>query len=118
MRLTLPLSAVLVALSSCTALAQASLNTGSAAIQTATPANSSHAAGTSIGGLFSFPLARAPGGSGDVMQVLWTSTGGSTGAVLAHLWDAKPTNTTCTDNTAFVESAVDDQHLIAGPFAL
>lgn len=93
-------------------------DSGSFPIQTATPANSSHSAGTSVGGLFSIPIGRTNGGGGDVQNVIWTSTGGSAGQLLIRMWDKNPTGTTCTDNTAFAESATDDQHLIFNPFTI
>lgn len=98
--------------------AQNSLNTGSAPVQTATPANSSHAAGVSVGGLFTFPEARVPGGSGLATQFTWISTGGAVVTYQVKLWDVSPTHTTCTDNTAFAGSTVDDQHLITPPFTV
>ena len=93
-------------------------DSGSSPIQTATPANSSHAAGVSIGGLFSIPIARTNGGSGIATTLYWTSTGGAVTQLLVRLWDKNPTNTTCTDNTAFAESATDDQHLLITPFTM
>lgn len=75
---------------------------------TATPANSSHAAGTSIGGLFAVPLARVNGGSGILTSLGWKSVGGSTGQLVFRMWFKNPTNTTCTDNTAFAGSDTDD----------
>ena len=94
------------------------LDSGSSPWQTVTPANSSHAAGTSVGGLFSVPMARSIGGSGIITNVMLKSVGGSTGTYLVRLWDVKPVNSTCTDNTAFAGSAVDDEHLVAIPFSL
>jgi hypothetical protein len=84
----------------------------------ATPANSSHAAGTSIGGLFQLPLARIAGGSGILTQTALKSTGGSTGQVVARIWAKNPANTTCNDNQAFAGSDVDDAFLITPPFSL
>lgn len=85
---------------------------------TATPANLSHAAGTSVGGLFSVPVARVSGGSGTLKLVMWKSTGGSTGALVIRIWQSKPANTTCTDNAAFVGSNTDDANLITPPFSI
>lgn len=81
----------------------------------ATPANASHAAGSALGGLFTIPLAKYPGASGVVTNVLWKSTGASTGVVLLRFWARNPVNTTCTDNTAFAGSDIDDAYLIAIP---
>jgi hypothetical protein len=97
---------------------QFSYDSGSSPVQTATPNSSSHAAGSSVGGLFSFPIARFNGGSGIITSFWWTSTGGATTQLVVRLWDAKPLNTTCTDQTAFSGSAADDQHLLTPPFAL
>jgi hypothetical protein len=85
---------------------------------TATPANSSHASGTSVGGLLAVPVARIAGGSGRITGFWWISTGGSTGTLAVRIWDKFPTNTTCTDNTAFVESITDDVNLIIPPFSI
>lgn len=93
-------------------------NTGSAPVQTATPANSSHAAGVSVGGKFTIPVARFNGGSGTITGLTWISTGGNTVQYLVRLWDKNPASTTCTDNSAFVENITDDQHLIAIPFTM
>ena len=85
---------------------------------TATPANSSHAAGTSIGGLMAISVARVTGGSGIITNLNYISTGGSTGQLVVRLWQKNPANTTCTDNTAFASSITDDQNLITAPFSI
>lgn len=85
---------------------------------TATPANSSHAAGTSVGGLFTLSLARTSGGSGEITQVLFKSSGASTGQYVVRIWGRNPTNTTCTDNSAFAGSNTDDAQLITPPFSI
>lgn len=85
---------------------------------TATPANSSHAAGTSIGGLFSVSFFRVSGGSGEVGNLMWISSGGSTGALVVRLWQKNPSGTTCTDNSAYAGSATDDANLIIPPFTI
>lgn len=108
------------------ALAQQSLNTGSAPVQTFTAANASHVAGkgvgaqtaTALGALITVPVARAPGGSGLALQLSVTSAGGDTEALQPRIWDVLPVNTTCEDNTAYVGSAADDAHLITPPFTL
>jgi hypothetical protein len=84
----------------------------------ATPNGTSHAAGNSIGGLFSVPIARVVGGSGVINQILWKSNGGSTGVLVFRIWQKNPTNTTCADQTAFVGSDTDDQNLIVAPFTI
>lgn len=92
---------------------------GSQSVQSATPNSSSHAAGSSVGGLFSVPIGRLNGGaSGIITNVSWISTGGATTQLLVRLWDKKPVNTTCTDQVAFVESITDDEHLISIPFIM
>ena len=93
-------------------------DTGSSAFAEATPANSSHASGVSLGGLFQIPIARVPGGSGIITNLLLKSAGGATSAITFRLWDVNPVNTTCTDNSAFAGSDTDDKHLIATPFTL
>jgi len=93
-------------------------DSGSSPVQFATPANSSHAAGVSVGGLFSVPIARTNGGSGGVGNLLFTSSGGSVGSYVVRMWDKNPAATTCTDNSAFAGSNTDNQHLIADPFTI
>lgn len=85
---------------------------------TATPANSSHAAGVSVGGLLSLTVARTNGGSGIVTNFGFKSTGGSTGSYVVRLWDKSPASTTCTDNTAFAGSETDDANLLTPPFTI
>jgi len=84
----------------------------------ATPANSSHAAGTSVGGLYTIAIARTTGGSGLVNNLIYKSTGGSTGNLTAVIWRKLPANTTCTDNVAFAPSDVDDADLITAPVSI
>lgn len=76
--------------------------------------SSSHAAGTSVGGLIMVPI----GYSGIVTNFMWQSPGGSTGVLVVRIWAWKPTSTTCTDQTAFASNATDDQHLITPPFSI
>lgn len=83
-----------------------------------TPANSSHAAGTSVGGLFTLGVARTNGGSGIITNYAFKSSGGSTGSYVIRIWDKNPSNTTCTDNSAFSGSATDDANLIVPPFTI
>ena len=97
---------------------QISYDSGTSPVQTATPNGSSHAAGSSVGGLFTYPIARVNGGGGIITTFWWISSGGATTQLLVRLWDRNPTATTCTDQTAFVSSAVDDQHLLTPPFAV
>lgn len=96
---------------------------------TSTPNSSSHAAGTSIGGLLKLPFGRggptpavpattAIGYSGIITQFGWISSGGSTGQLVIRLWAKNPVNTTCTDETAFAGSVTDDQYLITPPFSI
>jgi hypothetical protein len=85
---------------------------------TATPANSSHAAGVSIGGLFSVAVARTNGSSGIITSFNYKSTGGSTGSLAVRIWQKNPSGTTCTDNTAFSGADADDANLITAPFTI
>jgi hypothetical protein len=86
---------------------------------TATPANSSHAAGVSVGGLFAVALARTSGGSGIMTSALVISTGGFTGGYTMRIWSRNPTNSTCTDNTNFAGSILDDIYLMGfGPVTM
>lgn len=84
----------------------------------ATPNSSSHAAGSSIGGLLPVPIARINGGSGILTGVNWMSAGGSTGTLVVRIWAKNPVNTTCTDQTAYAGSAVDDAFLVTPPFSI
>lgn len=84
--------------------------------QSAMTNNSSHAAGSSVGGLFTVPLARGPGGSGILTSVFWRSTGGATTQLLFRIWARNPVNTTCNDQQAFASNAEDDDWLIGIPF--
>lgn len=85
----------------------------------ATPANFSHAAGVSVGGLFAVPIARIPGGSGIVSNFNIKSAGGFTGSgYLVRVWSRNPTNTMCTDNSNFAGSSADDLFLVTAPFTL
>lgn len=85
---------------------------------TATPSSSSHAAGVSVGGLLSVPLARTNGGSGIITGLSWKSVGGFAGSLVLRVWVKKPVNTTCTDNVNFAGSDVDDAFLITIPFSI
>lgn len=85
---------------------------------TGTTNSSSHAAGSSLGGLITLPVARTSGGSGGISQITYKSGKGSTGQVLIRVWAHNPTNTTCTDQTAFVGSTTDDAYLLTTPFPL
>lgn len=73
-------------------------------------------AGQAVGNLWSFPIARLAGGSGIATNFMWISAGGDTTGKILRLWDVKPVNTTCTDGSAFVSSATDDQHLLFAPW--
>jgi hypothetical protein len=78
--------------------------------------SSSHAAGTSLGGLLTIPLARLIGGSGSgiITNLLYLSPNGSTGSVVVRIWEKSPSST-CTDNTAYSNNAADDAYLITAP---
>jgi len=80
----------------------------------ATPANASHTAGQSVGGLFSVGVARITGGSGIITSILFKDTNGVAESYVLRVWSKNPTNTTCADNTNFAGSATDDQYLIGG----
>jgi len=81
---------------------------------TGTVNSSSHAAGSSVGGLIAIPV----GYAGIITNFMWQSPNGSTGVLVVRIWAWKPTGTTCTDQTAFVSSATDDKHLITPPFSV
>ena len=89
-------------------------DSGSSASVFALPGSSSHATGTSIGGLFTIKLARSNGGSGEVENVTWASTGGATVSLLFRFWDKKPV-ATCNDGAAYVSSTADTAHNLIQP---
>ena len=78
-----------------------------------TPANASHAGGTSVGGLYTLPIT---GFRGELRNFYLRSIGGSTGSYVVRIWARQPTATTCTDNVAFAGSAADDALLLTAPF--
>lgn len=80
---------------------------------TGTVNGSSHAAGTSVGGLITVPIARGNGFSGIITSLQWLSPGGSTGSLVLRGWTKNPSST-CTDNTAFSNNSADDAFLIPG----
>jgi hypothetical protein len=84
----------------------------------ATPGAGAHAAGVSVGGLFSIPIARVNGGSGIISGVHVFTSWGSTATYVLRLWQKNPTSTTCTDGSAFVGSNTDNANLVTGPQAL
>lgn len=94
-------------------------DSGSLPIQTATPNSSSHAAGSSVGGLFKIPVARTLGGGALPIRFIWISSGGAVTQLLVRLWDVNPTGGlfACADQTAYVGTIAADQHLVTIPFA-
>jgi hypothetical protein len=84
----------------------------------ATPGSGAHAAGQSVGGLFSIPIARVNGGSGIITTVQAYTSWNSQATYLLRLWQRNPVNTTCTDGSAFVGSNTDNAYLITPPLAL
>lgn len=126
-----------LALSAAPAIAETFSRDSGPITATATPANSSHAAGAALGcsslgtafascaaatgknsGVLVLPIAGAPGGDGIAYHIFYKSVGGSTGQAVVRLWGRQPTNTTCQDNTAFAGSDTDDAFLLAPPFSI
>ena len=103
-------------------------DSGTSPVQSATPANASHTAGQSVGGLYSIPIARTNGGSGLLEQITLTSVGGDTPTLQVRLWDRAPTNSSfaCTDNAAYAAGSgstggtvgADQSHLLTPPFTI
>ena len=97
---------------------------GTAPVQTATPANASHAAGQSVGGLFSIPMLPTAGGGGLLEYIPIMSVGGDPAALQVRAWDRKPTNSAfaCTDNAAYADGSgstggtvgADQSHMLPG----
>lgn len=82
---------------------------------TPTIANSSHVAGSSVGGLQTLAVFRGtsqPTGILNNLQWIWKS--GDLSAVTVYLFDTNPTATTCTDATAVAVGAADVPKLING----
>lgn len=82
-------------------------------------ANASHAAGTSVGGLFTVPLPRTAGGSaanggeGAITVVGVRSTGGNTAGYQVYLFNKKiSASSGCQDNATFTLAASDALNLI------
>ena len=97
---------------------------GTAPVQTATPANASHAAGQSVGGLFTIPMLRVAGGGGLLEYIPIMSVGGDPAPLQVSVWDRKPTNSNfaCTDNVAYADGSgstggtvgADQSHMLPG----
>ena len=97
---------------------------GTAPVQTATPANASHAAGQSVGGLFTIPMLRVAGGGGLLEYIPIMSVGGDPAPLQVSVWDRKPTNSNfaCTDNSAYADGSgstggtvgADQSHMLPG----
>jgi len=86
-----------------------------------TVAASSHAAGSSVGGLQTIAFFRAASTfSGIVNNVKWIwRTGANVTAVTVYLFSANPTASTCTDAAAVSIAAADVLKIVAGsPFTL
>ena len=118
LRTILAAAAVLIGLAG---IAQAQVSYDSGAVSaTATPNGSSHAAGSSVGGLFTVPLARTAGGSGILTSVFWKSTGGATTQLLVRIWQRKPSVSSfaCGDQAAYQGADSDDANLISAPFTM
>jgi len=82
--------------------------------------SASHAGGTSVGGLFTIPLARNSNpaiNSAIITGVQMISTSGSTGTYILRAWSKIP-QSTCSDNSAFSINSADDPYLIVGTPAL
>lgn len=82
------------------------------------PANATHLQGTSVGGLYTLPVARVAGASGEIRNLLVHSLGGYTNAYEIRAWSKNPTSTTCADNVAFTGNVTDNQYLIESPFTV
>jgi hypothetical protein len=99
-------------------------DSGTSPVQTATPANASHAAGQSVGGLFSVPMLRIAGGGGLLEYIPVMSVGGDTPTLQVRAWDRKPTNSAfdCADNAAYADGSgstggtvgADQSHMLPG----
>ena len=96
---------------------------GTAPVQTATPANASHTAGQSVGGLFTIPMLRVAGGGGLLEYIPIMLVGGDPAPLQVSVWDRKPTNSNfaCTDNSAYDGSGstggtvgADQSHMLPG----
>lgn len=80
---------------------------------TITVQNASYAAGNSEGGLLTVPAARFVGSTGFVDAMRLKSAGASTNTVWIYGWSKAPAST-CTDKSAFVSSAADNNFALPG----
>jgi hypothetical protein len=97
---------------------------GTAPVQTATPANASHTAGQSVGGLFTIPMLRVAGGGGLLEYISIMSVGGDPAPLQVSVWDREPTNSNfaCIDNSAYADGSgstggtvgTDQSHMLPG----
>lgn len=97
---------------------------GTAPVQTATPANALHTAGQSVGSLFTIPMLRVAGGGGLLEYIPIMSVGGDPAPLQVSVWDRKPTNSNfaCTDNSAYADGSgstggtvgTDQSHMLPG----
>ena len=83
-------------------------------------AASSHAAGTSVGGLTAITVARNAGLGGWITGVELISPGGNTGSYVVRIYQSNPAGGayTCTDNAAFVDTAAAKALLLFNPFVM
>jgi hypothetical protein len=99
-------------------------DSGTAPVQTATPVSASHPAGQVVGGLFSVPMLRTAGGSGELEYISIISMGGDATTLQVRAWDRKPTNSAfaCSDNAAYADGSgstggtvgADQSHMLPG----
>jgi len=80
--------------------------------------NAAYSASNSLGGLQTLSAFRLSAHSG-IFNRLWLgSKGGSTVAMTVYVFDANPTNSTCTDKTAFSLASADLAKLAFAPFVI
>lgn len=111
-------AAVAVALAAVPALAQVALYDSGSITAVGAGTGGSHAAGSAVGNLFAVPVARSQSSSGRITSFMITDQSAATGQLIVRIYQAKPTNTTCTDGSAFAGNAADNAQLISAPFAV
>lgn len=80
--------------------------------------NAAYANTNCMGGFVAVPLAFTNGQAGFITDFTVKSAGGSTTGLTVYLFEANPTNSTCTDKSTFTLAAADLDKLIGAPFVL
>ncbi len=74
--------------------------------------NAAYSSGNAVGGLQTITPFRTVNPTGILNNISVLSNGGSTTAITFYIFKANPSNSTCTDKTAFVLAAADQNKLV------